>query len=158
MGIWDAITFERTAQGRSTSPVSSTTAADVSSQEVSIPRMSIWFGGAKSLAGPKGPALHRVGRVLWTRHRVERRAQRFRVGRAENPALGDDAADEMVRRDIERRIPDQRARGRKLGSRHMRHFPGITLLDRDARAIGRVQIDRGQRRRDVKWNVVLARQ
>src|SRR3712207_7306558 len=37
----DAITFERIAQGRDASPVSSTTAADVSSQEVSIPSTRI---------------------------------------------------------------------------------------------------------------------
>src|SRR5262245_57869743 len=41
IGTCDAMTLERIAHGFAASPVSSTTAADVSSQEVSIPRMRI---------------------------------------------------------------------------------------------------------------------
>jgi hypothetical protein len=40
MGTWEAITFDRISHGRSALAVSATTAADVSSQEVSIPRIN----------------------------------------------------------------------------------------------------------------------
>ena len=43
IGTCEATTFERIAHGRAASPVSSTTAADVSSHEVSMPRISIGY-------------------------------------------------------------------------------------------------------------------
>src|SRR5262245_9646855 len=61
----EATTLERTRQGRSASPVSSTTAAAVSSQEVSIPR-TIMEG------------LWAIGHGLW----VERSLRRGTEGRA----------------------------------------------------------------------------
>src|SRR6266446_5281408 len=157
MSAWDAITFERIAHGRTASPVSATTAAAVSSQDVSIPRMSICSSATRSLVPSrylakysrraddssrveKGLAmLSMLGRDRrdrkWKRHEGERRShagrewdhqprslratrsgkrrgcfksglQRLRVRRAEDPALGDDAGDELMRRHVERRVPD----------------------------------------------------
>ena len=95
----DATTFERIAHGRAASPVSSTTAAAVSSQEVSMPRMSMLkFGGRAAV-------------------RLDRLPQRLGVRRAADAALGDDAGDEAMRRHVERRIPDPRAVGGELRRR-----------------------------------------
>src|SRR5262245_63804063 len=78
IGTCDAMMLERIAHGFAASPVSSTTAADVSSQDVSMPRI------------------------------FKSSFQRLDIWRPENAALGDDARDELMRCDVERRIPDTR--------------------------------------------------
>src|SRR5262245_47041239 len=98
------MTFERTAHGRSGSPVSSTMAAEVSSQDVSIPRMSI--RGSQQ----RGQAQSRTN----GRRRLERALQRFGVGWTEDAAFGNDAGDQLARRHVESRIPDQGSLRREL--------------------------------------------
>ena len=66
--------------------VSETTAADVSSHDVSIPRISMKSGVAFLSLLTK----HRQGLGIW---------------RARDAALGDDAGDVLVRRDVEGRVP-----------------------------------------------------
>ena len=90
---------------------------------------------------------------------VERALQRFRVRRPEDALLGDDAGDEAVRRDVERRVPDLRAgrrhlrcRRRGVTSRALRSSIGMCAPS------GGAQIDGRQRRGDVERDVVLARQ
>src|SRR5688500_12741815 len=72
----EATTLERRRHGRSASPVSSTSAAAVSSQEVSMPR-TIMDGRCKS-------ALQRYT------HAFEQLGQRLRKRSARDSALGDD--------------------------------------------------------------------
>src|SRR5262245_52849309 len=116
------------AHGFDGSPVSSTTAADVSSQDVSIPRM----------------------RMPSDRSRGERRSQRFRVWRAEYAALGDDGGNQLVRRDVECRVAHERAGRRQLTATEMGHFFFIALLDRNPGSIRRLEVDGRERRGDVK--------
>ena len=78
---------------------------------------------------------------------LERAPQRFAVGRPEDAALGDDAGDEAMRRDVERRIPDERAGRRELAAADVRHFARVALLDRNVLAVRRVEVDGRQRRR-----------
>src|SRR5712692_8597749 len=107
MGICEAITLEQIAHGFAGSPVSSTTAADVSSQEVSIPSMriqkichedtktrktTIWLRGLVSSWLPRDG------------FGFERLLQRFDVRRPENAALGDDARNQLMRRHVEGRV------------------------------------------------------
>src|SRR5439155_22286251 len=67
------------------SPVSSTTAAEVSSQEVSMPRMSIFATTIRSVDDSE---------CLRVRRTFEHPLQRLGVRRAENAALGDDAGED----------------------------------------------------------------
>src|SRR5215813_5184468 len=125
MATCEAITFDLAAHGFAASPVSSTTAADVSSQEVSMPR------------------------ILMSRRRspfeLEGLAQRLDVRRPEDAPLGDDAGNQLVRRDVECRIPDVRARGRQLGAADVGDLARAALLDRNMTPVGRGEIDGGQR-------------
>src|SRR6516164_8738049 len=101
------MTLDLTCHGRATSPVSSTTAAAVSSQDVSMPRMRIRSDAERLSSGCRG--------------------QRFDVRWPEDPALRDDAGNQMVRGDIERWIPHRGALRRQLGASKMRHFLGLPL-------------------------------
>src|SRR4051812_28716656 len=86
----------------------------------------------------------------------ERAPQRFRVRRAEDAALGDDSRDQLMRGDVERGVANERAGGCELVAADMRHFASIALLDRNLRAVRRVEVDRRERRRDIKRDAVLA--
>src|SRR5690242_16973784 len=120
MGTCEAMTFERIAQGRDASPVSSTIAAEVSSQLVSIPRIRIksvlklYHGGHGGHLAPQqghGPetspkdnsalvdgsvssVVELSGCVVELsgrdRHIAERARERLAVRRPKNPSLGDD--------------------------------------------------------------------
>src|SRR3954464_8576974 len=95
MATCDATILDRIAQGVAASPVSSTTAADVSSHEVSMPRMRM--GGVALL----------LAFLQFCRPDVlERALERFRIRRSENAFFSDDAGDQTVRCDIEPRVPD----------------------------------------------------
>ena len=106
----EATTFERIAQGFAASPVSSTTAADVSSQEVSMPRMRIrrWIPTKTRRRRLQCRFVLSCVFVANARRRLllERALQRLGVRRPEDASLGDDAGDEAVRRHVERGVPD----------------------------------------------------
>src|SRR5712671_469603 len=87
---------------------------------------------------------------------LERALQRFGIRRPEDPALRDDAGDELVRCHVEGRIPDARAGRRELRRADVRHLAAVALFDRDAIAVRRIEVDRRARRRYVKRNLVLA--
>src|SRR5438552_1574172 len=107
------MTFERVAHGCAASPVSSTTAAEVSSQEVSIPRMRMItvLQDCKIAGLPRGKGEGSstfISAILqFCNSSIFKGAlQRLDIRRPVNPALGDDAGDELMRGDVERRIPD----------------------------------------------------
>src|SRR5262245_29814326 len=93
--------LDRIAHGRAASPVSSTTAVEVSSQDVLISSICM----------------------------VEGLPQRLCVRRPEDAALRDDAGNVLIGRHIERRVPHERALGRKLRATDMRDLASISLLD-----------------------------
>src|SRR5438874_5756311 len=107
--------LDRTCHGFAASPVSSTTAAEVSSQDVSMPRISIRTTALAERHGFREGAL-----------------QRLDVGRPEDAALRDNPGDEPVRCDVERGIPDERAAGRQLRAADARDLASASLFDRDA--------------------------
>src|SRR5262245_50374455 len=133
MATCEATTFERIAQGFAASPVSSTTAADVSSQDVSIPRINMSLDGGGS----------------------ECRLQRFGVRRAEHAALGDDAGNQLVRRHVEGGVPDMGTVRRQLTATQVRDLAAVALFDGNLRAVGGTEIDSRQRGRHIKGNAVL---
>src|SRR6476661_4087391 len=101
MSTWDATTLDRSIQGEAPPVAASTTAAAVSSQDVSMPRMRI---GLRDVA------------------------QRFREGRMDDAAIGDDGRDEAVRRDVESGVANRGAGGRNLGRPDVRDFLRVALL------------------------------
>ena len=68
--------------------------------------------------------------------------------------LGDDAGDELSGRDVEGGIEDIDALGGDAAAADVRDLARATLFDRDATAVGTLEIDRGGRRRNVEGNAV----
>src|SRR5215213_652781 len=126
MAICDATMLERSCQRPGPS---STTAAAVSSHEVSIPRTSMNDLGSRILnAGFEG----------------------FFKRSAIDTALGDDRGDVLRGRDIERGIADVRAFRRELVAADVRDLAGVALLDRNGVTVFGRQVDRRPRRRHVE--------
>src|SRR6185295_12157537 len=129
--------------GREASPVSSTTPADVSSHEVSMPRTIIvvgsrlWAVGGRRKPGSSLPTAH-------CRLPTYELRQRFVERRAGDATLGDDRGDVLGGRHVERRIPDAGAFGREAIRPDVRHLAIASFLDRNLRAVWSVEIDRGQ--------------
>src|SRR5262245_51408322 len=115
---------------------SSTTAAAVSSHELSMPRTS-------TLPPLPTPREFR---------------QTVRIGSASNSDFGHDRGHEFVRRDIECGIENRYPLRNDTGASDMCHFSGRPLFDGDMRAIRNREIQRGERRGYVERNFVLARQ
>src|SRR6185503_12839706 len=130
----DAITEARTWQR------SSTTAAAVSSQEVSIARMR-----ATTEHGGRSALTEQVG-------------QAFVEGRPGDAAIGDDRGDQARGGDVEGGVQHADplrgdARAADLGD-----LARVALLDRDRVPREARPIDRGERGRDVEGDPVLARE
>src|SRR5688572_8375895 len=109
MSTCDAMMLDRTIQGRASSPVVDTTAAAVSSQDVSIPRT--FMGDPRSRLSL----------------RVEQRLQAVAVRRPRDTTFSDDARHQLGRRDIEGRIPDAGTFRRETGAAQMRDLFRRTL-------------------------------
>ena len=97
-----------------------------------------------------------------TRRRARRRpalAEQARQAsprsRARDALLGDDRRDVAGRRDVEGRIADLGADRRHLRRPDVRDLARRPLLDRDAVAVRRREVDGRQRRRDVERDAVL---
>src|SRR5687768_18174135 len=99
-------------QGTCPAAPASTTAAAVSSHDVSMPNTSIQFSGS------------------WMRQRRLGVVRRLAEWRMEHTAVGDDGRDVPVRRHIERRVAYAGAFGRKSIGAHVRHLFRVPLLDR----------------------------
>src|SRR5262245_59602735 len=93
------MTLDRTRQGLSAAPVSSTTAAAVSSHELSTPRIS---------------TLDRDRLAAADAGRLEQPRQAGGEIGGRDALLGDDPRDVARGRDVERRVADLRAVGRDL--------------------------------------------
>src|SRR5688572_2578985 len=87
--------------------------------------------------------------------RVGQGAEAFGVGRASHAAIRDDGRDHFVWSDIEREVVHPNTIWSQFMFVHVRHFPWISLLDRDVFAGCRCEIDCRERRRNIEWNVVL---
>src|SRR5580693_10325341 len=84
--------------------------------------------------------------------------ERFRIGRAQYSALGDDGGDVLGWGHVEGWVADAYAVGRYLLAGMMRDFLGRALLDGDLVAGGGGEVDRGPRGRDVERDAVFAGQ
>src|SRR5688572_214149 len=116
---------------------SSTTAAAVSSHELSIPRTS-------------------MGLSLLSATRKSREA--LEVGCSSDTDLGNDSRHELVGCNVKRGIEYRYTLGNDARVSDVRHFDRSSLLDGDVRAVRNRKIERGQRSRYIERNVVLPRQ
>src|SRR5687767_11582896 len=122
--IWLETTLERIRVP------SSTTAAAVSSQEVSM-------ASRRTVSGP-----HQAGQALG-------------VGRAGHAPLAHDGGDVAVGRDVEGRVADGDALGGQAPPSVVRDLLGRALLDLDRVPRGRAEVDGGDRRGHVEGQAVL---
>src|SRR5687768_18518677 len=121
------MTFESICHGFALSLVEATTAAAVSSHDVSMPRIFMPRPGLTSLRrGPLHPAWLGRSRGPDAPLRSLRisllhgRTERVDVRRTDDAVLGDDAGDVAVRGDVEGRIPDLGTGRRQLRRTEMR--------------------------------------
>src|SRR5687768_14234889 len=156
ISVCDATTFERSSHGRARSPVSLTTAAAVSSHDVSIASTvtgesvgdigSVIPPGPRPVTiGPRVPASACRPRALG-----EGGGQGLGERRLDDTPLGDDAGDVAMRRHVERGVADLRADWRQAGGAEVRHLPLVALLDRDVIAVRGREVDGRQRGGDVE--------
>src|ERR1700683_5014928 len=139
MAVWDAITFDRSTHGRATSPVVDTTAAAVSSHDVSIPRTFICA---------------RLGRRLGSRAGLEEHLQTLGIGRPSHTALRDDAGHEPMRRHVKGGVPHRGPIGREPRGTQMRHLFRVAFFDWNLAAVGRPEVDGREGRRHVERHAV----
>src|SRR5213594_1088853 len=152
----EAITFDRMARPRRT-------AAAVSSQEVSIPRIS----GLSTLIVPSLLVMVRPGRRPSGRTRdapgrprglAAQAGKAHLEGRPRHAALRDDRGDQTVRRDVERRMDHPHSLGHDAPPADVGDLGGTALLDRNVAPGGRLEIDRRGRGGDVERHLVRPRQ
>src|SRR5262245_26475457 len=156
-----AACFRTTPATRSTSTCSSTASGSTGCSRTSpTPRWwraccSTWSATAMPPAASPASATVRGGTSpTATEERGNPGAARF----PHDAALGDDAGDELGRRDVERRVAHRHALRRPAPVAVAGHLDRRPLLDRDARAVRDLRIEGRERGGDVKRDAVALRQ